>query len=245
MKKLFSTIALASFAGLSAGQQVSFTAASAGSVQAGCALPNPITVAACWECFQDLLDDCDDDNPNDDRRQACYDGANNFFTWCLGRVPAATPNSPRRTGLNPDLNLHESFDIRGDMQYEMFVPAGTEADDIAVFIRYFDGNESRQVRLDETEFFVFDQTGVEDFFFFIVIDTNLDVSASSSVGVITGIESDSGTIDYAFALSADVIDSFDINGDGVFDNFDRIEAMTQFSRGELDHAALTRILHAD
>jgi len=52
----------------------------------GCDMPATPTVGDCWECFQDLLEDCDADNPRGPRREACYEGANQFLEWCLGQT---------------------------------------------------------------------------------------------------------------------------------------------------------------
>tara|TARA_B100001778_G_scaffold330827_2_gene334040 strand:+ start:2774 stop:3508 length:735 start_codon:yes stop_codon:yes gene_type:complete len=242
MKSILPLIVASAMASPVLGQSFTVTGmSSANSVEAGCQMSNPPTVGNCWDCFQELLADCDDNNPEGTRRQACYEAANNFFTWCLGRVGNNRSIDLGRASLNYELNGDKSFDVRTDMQYEMFIPAGTDIEDISVFIRYFNGTDTRQIQLDPTEFFIFDQTGVDDLFL-IVLDTDLDVGMSNSVGIVTGVQNDAGEIDYGFAFGASVVDSFDIDGNGVFDNADRIAAMGLFSQGKMDHATLTRII---
>ncbi len=44
------------------------------------------TIRQCWSCFNALLDSCGE-STTPERRTACYEGANSFFSWCLDRVP--------------------------------------------------------------------------------------------------------------------------------------------------------------
>jgi hypothetical protein len=47
------------------------------------------TIRQCWACFQSLLDSCGE-STTPERREACFTGANSFFSWCLDRVPGVT-----------------------------------------------------------------------------------------------------------------------------------------------------------
>jgi len=239
--KIFALIAIglmsASALGQNATHSGSYTSSS-DAVDGGCRIPNPPAVGDCWECFQDLLEDCDSGNPEGARRQACYEAANNFFTWCLGRVSDRYRQA--RLGANTEINREREYDVHDGLEFEMFIPSGTQIEDIVLSVRYFDGEQNKQTRLMDSEFFVFDETGIDDMVV-IFVDTNIDFSASNSVGVVAGIEQNNA-ISYAFAFGADVVDSFDVNNDGRFDKLDRTTAMLMYSRGEIDHALLTRIL---
>jgi len=46
----------------------------------------PPTNESCWNCFLWLLEDCDKKNTTQDRRKACYDGANTYLSSCLGKT---------------------------------------------------------------------------------------------------------------------------------------------------------------
>lgn len=210
--------------------------------QSGCALPRPVTISSCWSCLQTLLADCDKNNPDTQRRIACYDAANNFFTWCLSRIPAS--NSATRGGVNRANDGSLEYDVRTGIQYEMFVPAGTTAADIAVFIRFFDGNENQNIQLQSTDFFVFEETDTENMFLIVVLDTGFNFSESNSIGIVSTVTSKTGNVLSGFAFAANIVDSYDLNNDGRFDQLDLIDAWQHLSEGTLDFSHVIRLQNA-
>lgn len=89
-----------------------------------CSLPTPPTVTSCWDCFQSMLADCDAKNREAERRKACYEGANNFFVWCLGR--ASTPKSLSTA-------VPDSFIQNHGLSLELSVSNLQETDSITVY----------------------------------------------------------------------------------------------------------------
>lgn len=221
----------------SAGPRASATGTANGGM-AGCSnLPNVPSVSNCWDCFQNLLADCDENNPTEARRQACYAAANNFFTWCLSRVPGARPVRPQPAGPRGI----DSVDIRSQYQFELSVPEGTSIDDIRIFVRHTDNGENVQTRFDD--FWVFN-TGESDMVLIILDTDSLPLSNDDAIGIVAAVQS-GNLISFAHARYLPIVDSFDINGDGRFDALDRIDAMTHFQSGDIDQMELNRILSAN
>lgn len=215
-----------------------------GAVAEGRAIVNPSndcnkapSVTSCWNCFQSLLSDCDRKNPEGDRRQACYQGANHYYAWCLSKVPSSS------SATNDNNNRLREYDVRSGMKYEMLVPAGTSSEDVVIFVSYWDGAENKQAELSSNDYFVF-ETFEENMFLIVILDTNIDLSQSASIGILSAVKGDNGNIVDGFAVSANVVDSFDLNQDGVFDMADRMEAFHQHAEGNITLEQMMRIINS-
>ncbi len=221
--------------------------------QKACALPQQPTVEACWNCFQSLLVDCDKNNPEGDRRQACYEAANHFFTWCLGRVAQDRPDG-RAITQSMELNNNKVWDIRSDFTYEVIVPAGTRPDDINIFLRTIVHNKPQQVRLEPDDYWVFNETGQNDLYVIVIDTSRINLFSNKVVGIVTAVGQDSdqeggsrSAVEprYGFAMAVPVVDPYDINKDGVFTVSDKTAAMELYSRHDIDYSLVTRILDAE
>lgn len=192
-----------------------------------CSTLGPVpTVKGCWGCFQSLLDDCDGANPNAERRNACYTGANNFFTWCLGRVsPAvvpAVPVNPRR-GMGDNLNLRQGF------AYQLVFSSAIDATNIEVYVRDF---ENGKLRIQQVKSFAFTGEGNQVTIFFD--NNNIGIEDDKTVGIITLVRNPvTQEIDAAYADAFDVSDPLDLNGDGTINLFDYTEAWNKYANGDL------------
>lgn len=176
-------------------------------------------VGDCWSCFQSLLDDCDKNNGNADRRKACYDGANNFFTWCLGKVPSGkTPH--RGASSVENMNLREGY------SYTISFNGIVDAANIEVYVRDVQNGE---VRVQQVNAFVFDSGNGFDVFF---DNNNLGIENDHTVGIVTVARNPlTGNVDGAYASAVSVIEPLDLNKDGMVDVFDLTEAWNQYASG--------------
>lgn len=195
-------------------------------------LPDRPKVHECWDCFQELLLSCDDENQTPERRQACYEAANTFFTWCLGRTTA--PGTPRPKPGHDDysLNADREYDVREVLSLDFHAPLWLDADDVIVRLRDDDGERV----LTSSNFWLFDNS----FGSFTVVLDRFAVSGQS-VGVLVEIR-DRGEVVSGFAVALPMVDSFDLNHDGRFDQFDKIEAMNEYANGRLEYDRLIRIV---
>ena len=187
-------------------------------------LGNPPTVGNCWDCFQSLLADCDRENNNSDRRKACYEGANNFFTWCLGRVGSPAPVAPAnpRHGAK-GMNLREGF------SYELVFASVIDPANIEVYVRDVQNGEVRQ---QQVKAFAFANKGTSVSIFFD--NNNLGIENDKTVGIVTLVRNPvTHEVDTAYADAFDVIEPLDMNGDGVINEFDYIKSWEQYSSGEI------------
>lgn len=198
-------------------------------------LPDRPKVYQCWGCFQELLSSCDEENQTDERRQACYQAANTFFTWCLGRTTApGTPRpKPEHDRSNYDLNKDRTFDVRTQPELAFNSVRGLTPDDILVRLRLEDGFEI----LDADNMWLFEDKGS----YIVVLDRSVADLSYRSIGVDVQIMKNGILID-GFAVAVPVVDSFDLNHDGMFNEFDKVEAMTLFGAGELPMEQMLRIV---
>lgn len=189
-------------------------------------LGNPPTVGSCWDCFLHLLADCDGANNNADRRRACYEGANNFFTWCLGKAqpPApVVPANPRRGQGN--MNLREGF------AYELVFSSVIDPANIEVYVRDV---QNGQPRMQQVKAFAFANEGRSVSIFFD--NNNIGIEDDSTVGIVTIVRNPAThAVELAYADAFDVFEPLDLNGDGTIDAFDYTEAWNQYANGELSY----------
>lgn len=186
-------------------------------------LGNPPTVGQCWDCFQSLLADCDKQNDEAARRNACYTGANNFFNWCLGRVGgAANPRGPR--GQAPAIE-------RGmGVVYDLAFVVPVDPANVSVYVRDIDGG---QVRMQEVKSFVFKNGDGSVSVFFD--DMNLGLEDDKVIGVVTAVKDLQGNIVGAYAEAFDLVTPGDLNGDDQVDGSDIVVAWEKYGNGDMSY----------
>lgn len=191
----------------------------------------PPTIDSCWSCFQSLLSDCDKNNNNPDRRKACYEGANNFFTWCLGRV--GVPNNPRQP------QGQELVMYRGEgFAYDIAFTVAVDPNLVEVYIRDMDNGEPRQQRVNA---FVFKNNDGSLSVFFD--NNNLGLDDDNAVGIVTAIRNPNGGYDAAYADAYKIITPGDLDGDGNVDAFDLSKAWDSYASGEMSYEAFIEFLN--
>jgi len=186
-------------------------------------LSNPPKVGQCWDCFQSLLADCDKQNPEGTRRSACYTGANNFFTWCLGRVGnVANPRQPRSQGMNMERGMGFTYDIA--------FTAPVDPNLVVVYVRDMENGEPRQQQVNA---FVFanDDGSLSVFF----DNNNLGLEDDKVVGIVTAVRNVNGGTAAAYADAYNIITPGDLDGDGVFDALDLSKAWDSYATGEMSY----------
>jgi hypothetical protein len=184
-------------------------------------LGNPPNVGQCWGCFQSLLADCDRQSNEANRRKACYEGANNFFTWCLGRVGNnVNPRQPQTR----DARMERS----SGFAYDIAFTAPVDPSLIEVYIRDMEDGKPRQ---QQVRSFVFanDDGSLSVFF----DNNNLGLEDDKVVGVVTAVRNVNGGYDAAYADAYDIITAGDLDGDGVVDSFDLSKAWNLYASGEM------------
>lgn len=191
----------------------------------------PPTVASCWSCFQSLLADCDKHNANADRRKACYEGANNFFNWCLGRVGAPNnPRNPHNQGMNMERGMGFTYDIA--------FSAPVDPNLIVVYVRDMENGLPRQ---QEVKAFVFaNDDGSLNIFF---DNNNLGLENDKVVGVVTAVRNVNGGYAAAYADAYDIITPGDLDDDGFVDAFDLSKAWDSYAAGEMSYEQFVEFLN--
>lgn len=193
-------------------------------------LKSPPTVQTCWDCFQKLLADCDKQNPEGDRRRACYTGANNYFTFCLGRT---TVPGQRRSGTESSLPTGTTFDTQTGMVYQLATDQGIAYDTIKVYLRLMVNGEP--VQIEAPSFTVIEGKTTA------VAVLPMNVGTNRWVGVVTTFLS-GGQIVAGFADSVPVVDPLDLNSDGAVDFNDLMEASNRVTSGAMTAADFNRYI---
>lgn len=190
----------------------------------------PPTVGTCWDCFQNLLADCDAHNPEGARRQACYTGANNFFTFCLGRTTAPANPAPRKSSIN------ESYNTLSGTSYSLLI--GTlDYDQVIVYVRDMDAQGNpRQTQT--TSFTAAFGSGE----LFVSVDAPFVINGNSAGIVTTFLKQ--GQIVAALADSMPVVNGLDLNADGAVNENDLIVAMQYLDEGKWTNDQFTAYLEA-
>ena len=188
-----------------------------------CNLPSPPTVTSCWDCFQSLLADCDRKNPNGERRDACYTGANNFYTWCLCRISAPKQNAYLTT---PAL-----LETPGSYAFHASFEHPVDANNIQVFVRTFDGETSEMI---EAKIYTF---ATDANSYDVLVDTSS--FATNVVGMVVRIESQQ----FARAFAVTSVLRGDFDRDGALTEQDIVLLWEHYANGEISHADFADILH--
>lgn len=194
-------------------------------------LGSPPKVGGCWDCFQSLLADCDKNNGEGARREACYKGANNLLTWCLGRVGNVNvnPANPRRQGA--EMQRNEGF------TYDIAFTAPVDPSSVEVYVRDMDNGEPRQ---QQVQAFVFknDDGSLSVFF----DNNNLGLDDDKVVGVVTAVRNANGDIDAAYADAYSIVTPGDLDGNGSVDSLDLSKAWDSYASGEMTYEAFIEFL---
>lgn len=169
MKRIFGLVILCLCATVSSAQNLLAVDAAANPCGN---LGNPPTVGGCWDCFQSLLKDCDDKNPEGNRRNSCYTGANNFFTWCLGRVGGGNPVTPRPR--SSTMNRGEGF------SYQLSFENPVEPANIEVYVRDVEGGAIRSQQVN-----AFTSRNADGSISVFFDNNNLGLENDKTVGVVT------------------------------------------------------------
>lgn len=186
------------------------------------------TVTNCWDCFQKLLNDCDNVRPNDDntpsRRQACYTGANNFFTFCLGKVGGGPGRRTTPIQAPDRLTLGEGY------IFNVAFASKPAADRITVYVRSYNGTSTVQQPVKAWVLPAND--GSLDV---MIDDTTLDLSDDTSIGVIVAVRDSNDRISDAVATVATVDNPLDANRDGTVDAADTIELWNMYANNTISY----------
>lgn len=183
-----------------------------------CSIGKNPTVSQCWECFQSLLADCDRKNAETARRKACYDAANSFFTWCLGRTVSSPHGVSNITVFAPET-------MAMDSAFDYYITLDFEPSRIDVWIRDMKGVNIREYRVDA--FYQKAQGGYTIHF----DNTNSGIRDDAWVSVITVAVDNSGNPGAVNASTYDLINPLDLNNDGMVDIWDFNEAISQYNTG--------------
>lgn len=190
-------------------------------------LGSPPQVGQCWDCFQSLLSDCDKNNPSAERRQACYDGANNFLKWCFGRV-----GNPRKKGADGlDMQRNQGF------SYNIFFSTPVDPNFVEVYVRDMHDGEPRMQRVNA---FVFSNTDGSLGVFFD--NNNLGLENDKVAGVVTVVRNAEGNVESAYADAYNIITPGDLDGNGSVDAFDLSQAWDSYSSGEMSYEKFVEFL---
>jgi uncharacterized membrane protein len=185
-------------------------------------MPSPPTVSSCWDCFQSLLADCDRKNPQGERRDACYTGANNFYTWCLGRISAPKQNAHLTT---PAL-----LETPGSYAFHATFEHRIDATDIQVFVRTFDGSTTEMT---EAKIYTFaTDTNSYD----VLVDTSS--YTTNVVGMVVRIEA----LQFARAFAVTSVMRGDLDRDGSLTDLDLMLLWERYAAGEISHAEFVQLL---
>lgn len=182
------------------------------------------SVANCWSCFRKLLADCDTGagEETSDRRRACYQAANNFFTFCLGRVNQAPGN---RKAVGP-----QSMVPGEGYTFTAVFGAEIKAQNIIVTVRTIqDGAVVEQVA---NTWVAANRDGS---FEIMLDDSNIKIGDNTSVGVVVAATNDKNQVIDAVAMVVDVQDPADLNRDGAIDNQDMTALWEMYANGKIDH----------
>lgn len=185
-------------------------------------LGNPPTVSSCWDCFQSLLADCDKQNPQGERRDACYKGANNFYVWCLGRISPQPKSSTVSSTLAIQYPEPFSFSLQLDK--------ATRSDDIRVYVRTTDGTNYYQTLVKSYVFSTSDSS------FDILVDY-LGIEHTILGFTVTDSEH---TFANAFAVQQGI--RGDLDGDGQITDIDHVMLAEQFAQGKISFDEYLRLV---
>lgn len=181
------------------------------------------TISNCWDCFQSLLTSCDKNNQDAARRAACYKSANDFFTWCLGRIPKVQP-----VNQVPQANL-QTWNLQDGLIVDYSVPLNST---IHVYVRDEFGTQSEAQFVSVTN----PDTTVT---IFIGQPGGLFLTTNSSAGiVVTAVDKD-GNMLGAFASVVNVYEPLDLNNDGVIDGADQMIAVGKYADGTWTYLQFT------
>lgn len=228
---LFSVFAAISLCGTVLGQVAQRAAISDDKANPCSNLGKAPGVSQCWDCFQSLLADCDRQNPEGTRRTACYTGANNFFTWCLGRAGAvANPHQHSSEGT--------SMERGAGFTYEIAFAAPVNPDLVEVYVRDMENGQPRQQRVDA---FV---SANDDGSLIVFFDNNnLGLEDDKVVGIVTAVRGVNGGYDAAFAYAVNVVTPGDLDGNGTVDAFDLSKAWDEYSAGDMSYDDFVRFVN--
>lgn len=185
-------------------------------------LGNPPTVSSCWDCFQSLLADCDKQNPQGERRDACYKGANNFYVWCLGRISPEPKSSTVSASNTVEYPEPFSFSIQLDK--------ATNSDDLRVYVRSTDGTNYNQTLVKSYVFSTSDSS------FDILVDY---MQVDDTILGFTVTDSEH-TFAHAFAVQQ--VLRGDIDGDGQITDIDHVMLAEKFAQGKISFEEYLRLV---
>jgi len=190
----------------------------------------PPTISQCMACFQSQLAECDRNNQDPARRQACYTGANNLLNWCLGRIPTTPPAPQPQPRPRGAMNRGEGF------AFTVTFTGPIDLASIVVFVRDIDGDDFRQQEVKTA--MIRNEDGSIDIFF---DDHNLGLEDDQTVGVITAVRLN-GVLVSAHAEAYQIVDPLDLNQDGVVNTFDCVEAWSRYSSGAMSYEVFTNFM---
>lgn len=178
-------------------------------------LRNPPTVSSCWDCFQNLLSDCDKRNPQGERRDACYKGANNFYTWCLGRI------SPTKT--SAIISAPKTFDKGAGLAFRIDFTTAVDPDTIEVLVRTVD-NDTFDSQIAKSYTSTISATSID-----VLVDT------AQAEGTVVGFVVRLKDTTFAQAFAVEEVLPGDFDNDGQVTDLDIAELWDQYGAGKISY----------
>lgn len=175
---------------------------------------SPETDRSCWDCYQNLMDDCDGQQPSSPvRREACYSTAQLWWVSCNNRVHPTSPVTPARSTsrssvVTPGGIFTVSAENRSADRAEVYILACHNAVLVGDMVSDLEGN------------FTFDGP----------LNPAIDFCASAHVAVIVRFYEQNTTVGVS-ANSADIDWGFDINRNGALDTTDLFGIIDQVGNG--------------
>ena len=165
---------------------------------------------------------------------------------CLSRIPNPRPDGKHRPQIHDtdeDAGA-KPLDVRSPYTFVLTLEHTTGNEILDVVVPSMVDGGLVPVWFKDVGELVFNTSGVSSYVVTIDPQKVNFYGPISSVAVMVR-DGETGVGLDAKAFTVHVVDSFDLNEDGVFDNLDRNEAMNRYSAGEMNYDEMQKIVNAD